>query len=133
MIVADTPGPSPSPILSPALASTPGCAVPNAPPRAVNVVRPAGAEHYLELNPKSGIVDIKVYLAADGSVSKAVILRSSGDPFLDGATYDAAVATTYAPEIRTCQAIAGAYIYRTKYNASPASALPPAPTPAPTA
>ena len=120
-MIADVPSPTPA-----------ACAVPNAPPHAINVVRPVGAEKYIEANHKSGVVDIKVFLAPDGTVTKAVVYHSSGDTFLDGATYDAAIATAYAPEIRNCQAIAGAYIYRTKYNiqsSGPAAGPSPAPPP----
>jgi TonB family protein len=80
---------------------------------------------------KSGIVDVKVYITHDGSVLKAVIVRSSGDAFLDGATYDAAVATVYVAEIRDCESVGGAYIYRARYNADPAPEASPSPTPAP--
>jgi TonB family protein len=129
-MLADTPtaGPTPPPYAT---------ACPNAPASVTVLVRPTSAQKYLQENHKSGIVDVKVYLARDGSVTKAVIVRSSGDAFLDGATYDAAVATTYAPEERDCESVAGAYIYRAKYNAGPASsdaaapALTPAPTPTP--
>jgi TonB family protein len=131
LIFADAPTPAPS--------ATASCAAPNVPPRVITLVRPIGAERYIEINRKGGTVDVKVYLARDGSVEKAVIVHSSGDAFLDGATYDAAVATTYAAEIRDCEGVSGAYIYRTKYNSEPvpqASATPAtssAPTPGPAA
>src|ERR1700722_1440888 len=131
-MLADAPSPGPSP--TPAPVAT--CAVPNAPPHVLTLVRPVGAEQYLSEHHRSGVVDIKVYLAADGLVSKAVIVHSSGDSYLDGATYDAAIATTYGAEIRDCQAVSGAYIYRTRYSdapsASPAPLLTPTPTPLPT-
>jgi len=110
---------------SPPPIATPACAEPNLRPRVLKLVRPIGASKYLEANHKSGIVDIKVYLSNDGSVQKALIERSSGDTFLDAATYEAATATRYAPEVRDCQAISGAYIYRTRYNTAPV------PTPSP--
>ncbi len=94
------------------------------------LVRPAGAQRYLQQNNRSGVVDVKVYLSKSGGVTSAVIVRSSGDPFLDGATYNAATATTYAAEIRACASVEGAYIYRVKYNSSPTPSEPP-PSPAP--
>ncbi len=121
MILADAPSPAPS--------ATAACAAPAAPPRVITLVRPIGAERYIEINRKGGTVDVKVYLARDGSVEKAVIVHSSGDAFLDGATYDAAVATTYAAEIRDCETVSGAYIYRTKYNSQPTPEGSPAPAP----
>jgi TonB family protein len=124
-MVADAPSPGPSPIPGPTLT----CAVSNAPPHVLTLVRPVGAEQYLSEHHRSGVVDVKVYLAADGTVSKAVIARSSGDAYLDGATYDAAVATTYAPEIRDCQAVSGAYIYRTRYSDAPSGSPSPSPSP----
>jgi TonB family protein len=129
-MIADTPTAAPTP---PPYATN----CPSTPASVSVLVRPTSAQKYLQANHKSGIVDVKVYLARDGSVTKAVIVRSSGDAFLDGATYDAAVATTYTPEERDCEAVAGAYIYRAKYNAGPAPsdspepALTPAPTPTP--
>ena len=127
-MLVDAPSPGPSP--SPGPVST--CAVPTAPPHVLTLVRPVGAEQYLSEHHRSGVVDIKVYLAADGTVSKAVIVHSSGDAYLDGATYDAAVATTYRPEIRDCLAVSGAYIYRTRYSDVPAASPTPAPAPSPT-
>jgi TonB family protein len=103
----------------PAPSATVSCARPNVPARVIRLVRPAGAERYIEINHKAGTVDVKVYLGRDGSVERAAIIYSSGDTFLDGATYDAAVATRYASEIRGCEAVSGAYIYRTKYNLGP--------------
>jgi TonB family protein len=100
---------------SPALSAKASCAAPNVPARVIRLVRPVGADRYIEINHKAGTVDVKVYLARDGSVERAAIVYSSGDTFLDGATYDAAVATRYAAEIRSCQPVSGAYIYRTKY------------------
>jgi TonB family protein len=129
-MIADAPSAAPTP---PPYATS----CPSAPASVAVLVRPTSAQKYLQANHKSGVVDVKVYLDRDGSVTKAVIVRSSGDSFLDGATYDAAVATTYTPETRDCETVAGAYIYRAKYNAgpvpsdSPAPALTPAPTPTP--
>jgi len=120
---------APAPLPTPAPTVTVSCAKPNAPAHVLTLVRPVGAEQYLSEHHKAGVVDVKVYLSADGTVSKAVIVRSSGDPYLDGATYDAAVATTYVAEIRDCLAVSGAYIYRTRYSNAP---VPPPPTAAPT-
>jgi len=120
---------APAPLPTPAPTVTVACAKPNAPAHVLTLVRPVGAEQYLSEHHKAGVVDVKVYLSADGTVSKAVIVRSSGDPYLDGATYDAAVATTYVAEIRDCLAVSGAYIYRTRYSNAP---VPPPPTAAPT-
>jgi Gram-negative bacterial TonB protein C-terminal len=125
LIVADVPLPSASPAAA--------CARPNTPARVVRLVRPVGAEKYLEGKHTSGITDVKVYLGADGAVVKAVIARSSGDAFLDGATYDAALATKYAPEVRDCREVAGAYIYRTRYNGVPLETPAASPAPAPAA
>lgn len=114
MTIAGSPPPSPT--------ASASCARPNLPPQVVTLVRPRGAAKYLERNHKSGIADVKVYLASDGTVVKALIIRSAGDTFLDGATYDAAVATRYQAEIRNCESVEGAYIYRARYNSAPAPA-----------
>ena len=112
-MAAAAPPPTPLP------ATTQSCARPNAPPRIVHLVRPIGARPYLETYHKPGIVDVQITLDETGAVTKALIVHSSGDPILDGASYDAATATTYAPEIRDCEAVSGAYIYRVKYNQPP--------------
>jgi TonB family protein len=119
------------PTPTPAPTATISCTVPSAPARVLRLVQPAGTQKYLADSHKSGIVDVKVYITHDGSVLKAVIVRSSGDAFLDGATYDAAVATVYVAEIRDCESVGGAYIYRARYNTDPAPEASPSPTPAP--
>ena len=127
----DAPAPvasSPSPVAS--------ACPPNAPAHVVKLVRPA-YDAYMRRNASEGLVDILVTLRADGSIGSAVVARSTGDAYLDGAAYDAAIATTYAAEIRDCATIAGKYVYRTHYSSgSPATAAPvpssgPSPSPSP--
>ena len=118
---------SPSPV-----ASAAACDVPNARPRVLQLVKPTYTR-YMEENHKAGVVDVLVYIDDHGIVVKAEIYHSAGDVYLDGATYDAAVATKYAPEIKNCVPVAGKYIYRTRYSATPLatpSASPTAPLPA---
>jgi TonB family protein len=71
---------------------------------------------------KAGVVDVDVELLPNGSIAKAVVVKSSGDELLDAATYDAAISTTYVPAIRGCTYLAGSYIFRARYRVAPSAA-----------
>lgn len=55
------------------------------------------------------IATIIVNLSASGSVTGAWIKKSSGRSDLDHSALEAAVKTTYAPGMRNCKPVAGAY------------------------
>ena len=105
------------------------CSVPDSEPRITKLVPPQYSDAMRAAH-KAGLVDVSVYLESDGSVSKAVVTRTSGNAMLDGATYAAAIASTYAPEVRGCTYLAGSYVFRARYKADPvASNAHPTPPP----
>jgi TonB family protein len=71
---------------------------------------------------KAGVVDVDVELLPNGAISKAVVVKSSGDDLLDAATYQAAISTTYVPAVRGCTYLAGSYIFRARYRVAPSAA-----------
>lgn len=85
-----------------------------------------------------GTVDVRIDLDAAGHIDHAQVAASSGDGSLDGAAYDAAVASTYAASVQRCVAVAGPFIYRAVFrndappSPAPAPALTPVPLPVPT-
>jgi TonB family protein len=109
--------PPPVPAAS-AAAAADSCSVSDSDPRIDRLVAPVYTEAMHERN-KAGVVDVSIDLRPDGTIAKATITLSSGDALLDGATYNAALATTYRPAVRNCQYIAGSYIFRARYRSAP--------------
>ncbi|MBV8372268.1 MAG: energy transducer TonB [Candidatus Eremiobacteraeota bacterium] len=52
-----------------------------------------------------------VDVAADGHPTNAKIVKSSGSPAIDRATINAAMASTYSPEVSACKPKAGEYLF----------------------
>jgi len=94
------------------------CSVPDGAPRITKLVPPIYSDA-MRAEHRAGVVDVAVYLESNGTVAKAVVTRSSGDALLDGATYAAAIASTYAPEVKNCTYLAGSYVFRARYKADP--------------
>lgn len=92
-----------------------GCAVRNGNPSTVSAVTPdiprgAGV---------SGGVDVLVNIAANGKLTKATIMRSSGNKRVDEAVLAAAKASTYAPAHKDCRPVAGMSVFRAILNPAP--------------
>jgi TonB family protein len=66
---------------------------------------------------KSGWADIKVTVSPNGSVTKAVVAHSSGDPAINKAAIDAATASTFSPKMVNCKPVAGTYLFRVTVHA----------------
>ena len=79
--------------------------------------RPAHVTHAVQPNTPSpatsenvtGIVEVRVTVRASGAIVGAEAI--SGPALLRQAAVDAALATTFVPEIRDCRPIPGAYSY----------------------
>jgi TonB family protein len=113
---------SPARSVPAATASASGtCTVPDSDPKVARLVAPVLSEAMRARN-KAGVVDVSVFLGSDGSIAKAVVSRSSGDDLLDAATYAAATATTYEPEVKNCAYLSGTYIFRARFRAEPRAA-----------
>jgi protein TonB len=105
-----TPAPTPTPT------PKPQCAVPNADaaikgqpvePDYPDIARQQGAV---------GTTQVKVTLAADGSVASVSVYKSSGNQALDNSAMKAARDTAYTPEIVNCVKTAGSYIFRADFS-----------------
>ena len=53
-----------------------------------------------------------VTVGADGRPISAKIVKSSGNAAIDRATVNAAMASTYSPELRACKPITGMYLFK---------------------
>jgi hypothetical protein len=109
------------PFASTSAAAASSCSVPDGVPRIVKLVPPLFTEA-MRSRHKAGIVDVTVSLDSNGTVVRAVVSRSAGDALLDGATYAAAIASTYAPEVKGCRYLTGDYVFRARYRADPTAA-----------
>lgn len=65
-----------------------------------------------------GVVQVRVRVAADGSLTSANVYKSSGRADLDEAARKAAVATLYRPAIDKCTPVAGDYLFVADFLAS---------------
>jgi TonB family protein len=100
--------------------SSSSCTVPDSEARIDHLSAPIYTEAMKDRH-KAGIVDVDVQLLPNGSIAKAVVVKSSGDELLDAATYQAAISTTYIPEVRGCTYLAGSYIFRARYRVAPSA------------
>lgn len=89
-----------------------GCTSPNASARVVNAAMP-DIPH--SAAPPSGFVNIMVAIAPSGSVSKATVAHSSGNPQVDMAVLNAAKTSTYAAAVSNCVPIAGTYLFHAQF------------------
>jgi TonB family protein len=101
------------------------CTVPDSEARIDHLAAPLYTEAMKQRH-KAGTVDVDVELLPNGAIAKAVVVKSSGDDLLDAATYQAAITTTYIPEVRGCTYLAGSYIFRARYRVAPSSGTAPA-------
>jgi len=96
-------------------AAPPACTQPDRDARVVNPVTPDRPAAAAELG-AFGTVDVRVTLAADGSVVSTAIEHSSGFASLDAAAKDAAARARYAPALSKCAAAGGTYLYRVDFT-----------------
>ena len=62
-----------------------------------------------------GTARVRVDLTAAGTVENTAIAASSGNRWLDAEAIRVAHASTFLPEIRGCEPVAGAYIYEVSF------------------
>jgi TonB family protein len=101
------------------------CTEPDSEARIEHLTAPIYTEAMKERH-KGGIVDVDVELLPNGTIAKAVVVKSSGDELLDAATYQAAISTTYVPAVHGCTYMAGSYIFRARYRVAPSAPKAPA-------
>ena len=59
----------------------------------------------------AGTVYVKIDLTADGTLSSASIIRSSGNQALDQAALRATRESSFAPAVQSCSPVGGSYVY----------------------
>ena len=109
------PGGAPGQTSGPLSPPGPECSAPN-----------AEAKTVIAISPDRTVTDstagtnvtamIKVDLDATGRVTGVSIYRSSGSMELDQAAMAAARESTYAPEMRDCQPVAGSYLFKVEFS-----------------
>lgn len=105
--VAGSPGPVGTP--------KPSCASPNVAAGTVEAIRPEIPEAAREVG-ATGTTEVKVSLLASGAIAAVTIYSSSGNAQLDLAAERAARASTFSPELRNCQPVAGDYLFRVDFQ-----------------
>jgi TonB family protein len=63
----------------------------------------------------SGTSTLKIQLDATGTVTSSSLFNTSGNVWLDTATYRSARMTRFTPEMHNCQRIGGTYLYAVEY------------------
>lgn len=99
----------------PTVQPTPQCTAPDVPAHALNAITPETPE-LARQEGLSGVTEVRVDLAADGSVESVSVFRSSGSTLLDAAAVRAAKASSYAANQRDCKSISGSYIFRAEFD-----------------
>ncbi len=104
-------------ISQPAATDAPGpaCSEPNIEAKTIAAVSPdQSASGFAAGN--SATAMIKVDLDATGRVTGVSVYASTGSLELDRAAMDAARQSTYAPEMRDCQAVPGSYLFKVEFS-----------------
>lgn len=101
--------------VAPAETAGPACSDPNAEAKTLVAVAPDSASS--EVAAASNLTAmIKVDLDAEGRVVGVSVYASTGSVELDQAAMRAARESTYAPEMRDCQAVPGSYLFKVEFS-----------------
>jgi TonB family protein len=101
--------------ISASMVGTASCRAPYRDAEAIKAVTPAYPGMAAQQN-AVGTVLVQLGLDAQGVVSDAVILRSSGNDLLDGAALDAARKSIYRPEIFHCEQFPGNFVFHADFE-----------------
>lgn len=93
----------------------PACSEPNVEAKTITAVSPERTPSDLDSGTNATAM-IKVDLDASGSVVGVSVYASTGSMELDRAAMDAARESTYAPEMRDCQAVPGSYLFKVEFS-----------------
>jgi len=93
----------------------PACSDPNAEAKTLVAVAPDATSSAYDTGANVTAL-IKVDLDATGRVTGVSVYRSSGTLELDRAALEAARESTYAPELRDCQAVPGSYLFKVEFD-----------------
>lgn len=99
----------------PAGPPSPACSDPNVDAKTIVAISPdAPASAYGAATDVTAM--IKVDLDASGRILGVSVYRSAGSLELDQAAMQAARQSTYAPEMRDCQAVPGSYLFKVEFS-----------------
>ena len=101
-------GTAAAPAATPAATQKPSCESPNSEARTVTKAKPDYPASAL-MQGITGTAEIAVTLDATGQVQSLAVARTSGNRALDEAALSAARNSSYAPETRECEPVAGTY------------------------
>ncbi|MBV9718944.1 MAG: M56 family metallopeptidase [Candidatus Eremiobacteraeota bacterium] len=90
------------------------CKNPNAPPEALNAVRPDLPRSEQPSHTVSAVVVVNV--AANGKAAGARIERSSGDAAVDRSVVKAALLSTYRAKLVNCAPVDGIYLFKATFS-----------------
>jgi protein TonB len=93
----------------------PACSDPNVEAKTLSAVSPDRTAGGFAAD-TNAIAMIKVDLDAEGRVTSVSVYASTGSMELDRAAMDAARESTYAPEMRDCQAVPGSYLFKVEFS-----------------
>lgn len=91
------------------------CANPNADATTKKALEPDYPD-VARQNGAVGALQVKVCLDASGSVTDAVVMKSSGNAELDDSALTAAKGSSFSPEIANCVPVPSAYIFRSDFT-----------------
>lgn len=103
------------PVAPPTEAPGPACNDPNVEAKTINAVSPERTTTGFSADTNATAM-IKVDLDASGRVTGVSVYASTGSMELDRAALDAARQSTYAPEMRNCQAVPGSYLFKVEFS-----------------
>lgn len=101
--------------VEPTDAPGPACSAPNVEAKTITAISPDRTASEFDAGTNATAM-IKVDLDATGSVIGVSIYASTGSMELDRAAMDAARESTYAPEMRDCQAVPGSYLFKVEFS-----------------
>jgi TonB family protein len=103
------------PVAPPTEAPGPACSDPNVEAKTVVAVAPERTTDDFTAGTSTTAM-IKVNLDASGRVTGVSVYASTGSLELDQAAMRAARESTYSPEMRDCQAVAGSYLFKVEFS-----------------
>ncbi len=92
----------------------PACSEPNVEAKTIAAVSPDQTASGFAAG--NAMAMIKVDLDASGRVTGVSVYASTGSLELDRAAMEAARQSTYAPEMRDCQAVPGSYLFKVEFS-----------------
>ena len=100
---------------APGAAAKPSCRVPNT-EAIMRTNYPAEWPSIAEQQGASGTAVVRIDLSETGAVQNAVVVKSTGNTSLDKAAQESALEQQYAPRVRDCANVSGAYLINVDFT-----------------